>query len=860
MEGSNHSFEHLPLPLKHQGIPKLHGGGSEDDRTKQNKINRQSHGNYLKGQSTQLSRFWKQRQDDRAKHHLPPIPGGIPILLQIDPEVDIDFLRSAFDFEIVSELEEGFIIISTDEIDMAKFNQEVDNFMNNLPRKGGAAKIFGLAQEADRLQRILSDELYEIWSTLKSDQVYTVDIGVECSGKIKLPEYPRKNEDESDEQFKLKVNRWKRNRDEKYIQWDETKIKREEELERIIGIYSGSIVDCFDNEKSITELPDSFTARVQINGKGLRDIANNYGYIFEIVLPDKIQVPESTLNEGTSAQSTIKILPPDNSAPKVCIIDSGIQEKHKYIQQAIDSANSHCYLKHTNDSSDFVPGGGHGTRVAGSVLYPDGIPTSGNYKLPCWIRNARVLDNNNGMPDYLQPSKLLSRIVETYHKNLKDKTKVFNHSIGTRVPCRLKHMSSWAATVDDLSYENDVLFIQSAGNIERNSTHTQMPGIKQMLSSGKKYPEYLLEDCCRISNPAQSLQALTVGSVCINEYKKHDVKSLGGKDKPSAFSRSGPGIWDVIKPDVVEYGGSCAVNSTTPIYVTAPSEICPELIRTSPPGPAYSKDAIGTSFATPKVSYIAAELQRLFSAEPSLLYRALIVQSARWPEWAWNSTSDKYSTAIRHIGYGIPDLQRATTNNEYRVTLITNDIKEIGTREAHIYQVTIPQEMREIGEDFDILVEVTLSYSAKPRRTRRSIRRYLSTWLDWESSRLGEEPETFRRRMFETGSIINDEGDIPWIIGTRSDRGQSDGFRRGAGTIQKDWAIIESHHLRESFCIAVRGHEGWDAAFKANYALVVSFEAINQDIAIYEPIRSYVEVEATVQEDEIEIEMIDKEE
>lgn len=852
MDDRNHSFEHLPLPLKHQGIPKLFGGGEPDARTNRNKANRQAHGNYLRGQSTQLSRFWEQRLHDRELQNLPPIPGGKPILLQIDPNVDIEFLRSAFGFEIVSELEEGFIIISTDEIDMTRFNQEVDSFMNNQPRKDGAAKIYALAQETDRLRSILADELYESWGTLDNEQVYIIDIGVECSGKIKLPDYPTKAHDETDQVFQVKVDRWRRNNDEKYMQWDELKIERETELERIIATYGGSIVDCVDHEKSISELPDSFTARIQVIGKGLRDVANNYAYIFEISLPEKIHMPDTVTIEGDDIQPTLNILPPDNSDPKICVIDSGIQERHRYIQPAIDTTNSHCFLNNTTDTSDFVAGGGHGTRVAGAVLYPYGIPTTEQYKLPCWIRNARVLDDI-GMPDYLQPSKLINKIVETYHNNLTDKTKVFNHSIGTMVPCRLKHMSSWAAAIDNSSYENDVLFIQAAGNIDRDDSRPQMPGIKQMLSSGKTYPEYLLEDCCRISNPAQSLQALTVGSVCIDEYVLHDTRSLGNKDKPSAFSRSGPGIWDVIKPDVVEYGGSNAVNNSTPIRVTTPQQVCPELIRTTPPGPAYAKDAVGTSFATPKVSYIAAELQKLFPMEPSLLYRALIIQSARWPEWAWNSNPDKYATILRHLGYGIPDLQRATTNDEYRVTLITNGATEIGTREAHIYHVPIPQEMREIGEDFDILVEVTLSYSAKPRRTRRSIRRYLSTWLDWESSKLGEEPDIFRRRIFETGGAIRDEGNIQWVIGARTDWGQAEGFRRGAGTVQKDWSILKSHQLREAFCIAVRGHEGWDAALKAKYALVVSFEAVNQDIEIYEHIRTLVEVEVGVQEVEIEL-------
>jgi subtilisin family serine protease len=46
--------------------------------------------------------------------------------------------------------------------------------------------------------------------------------------------------------------------------------------------------------------------------------------------------------------------------------------------------------------------------------------------------------------------------------------------------------------------------------------------------------------------------------------------------------------------------------------------------------PAYSKDGAGTSFAAPKVAHIAAHIQNHFPAASPLLYRALIVQSARW--------------------------------------------------------------------------------------------------------------------------------------------------------------------------------------------------------------------------------------
>lgn len=59
--------------------------------------------------------------------------------------------------------------------------------------------------------------------------------------------------------------------------------------------------------------------------------------------------------------------------------------------------------------------------------------------------------------------------------------------------------------------------------------------------------------------------------------------------------------------------------------------------------------------------------------------------------------------------------------------------------------------------------------------------------------------------------------------------------------------------LSDAFCIAVRGHKGWGGLFKAKYSLAISFEAVNQDIPIYEPIRT--EIELAVENGEIEVEM-----
>ncbi|MDD4591991.1 MAG: S8 family peptidase [Parabacteroides sp.] len=840
------NFSHLPLPLVLSGIPKLRGGGEPSERTVQNNNNRAEHGTYIKRRSAELSLFWKERRDGRIRQDLPEIEGGIPLLLEIDPEVDIEFLRG-LGFEIVAELKDGFIIVATDDADFTRLNQKVDDFIANLNRSGSPAKLYGLGAEHDRLMRILSDELYQRWNLIQDNDVIIVDVGVECSGNIKLPKYPRKGRNESIEQFNRRVSRWEQRFQDKYMQWDKLKIQREDTLISFVNEYDGEILVIIDGESSIAELPDSFTGRLNINGKCLKDLANNFGYIFEIVLPDDIRIlPQDAFN--AEAESETNILPPTTDGPIICVIDSGIQEGHRYLAPAILANDSICLLKHTDEVSDYVEEGGHGTRVCGAVLYPDQIPIDGDYQLPCWIRNIRILDDTNIMPDNLNPPYVIKYIVNRFYAGTEDKSKLYNHSIGSSSPCRLMHMSAWAAEIDNQSYENDILFIQAAGNVSSNT-------IKEYLRTGNEHPQYLLNPLCRVSNPAQSLQALTVGSISLSDYETKDLIALGNKNEPSSFTRTGPGIWDVVKPDVVEYGGTEVKNREDRlITLTTPPEVCPELIRVSPEGPAYSKDAIGTSFSTPKVTHIAAQIQKILPESPALLYRALIAQSARWPEWAQNIESERYAEVLRYIGYGIPNVVRATENNEYRITLITNEQVEIGTREAHIYKIPIPQELSEIGEDFEILIEVTLSYSAKPRRTRRTVKRYLSTWLEWESSRLGEDFETFKQRIFVTGRSMDDDGGIKWAIGSARNQGMAKNFSRGNGTLQKDWAIIKSHELRDAFCIAVRGHEGWGAAFKAQYALAVSFEAIKQDIPIYEPIRNLVEIEIKNQQ-EMEIEI-----
>lgn len=840
-------FPHLPLPLKVRDRAKLFGREKASEQEIANKENRKNHSQTLSRSVRNIAEAWSIRRLNREEESLPILPEGIPLLLQVKPDTNLDFLRSSFKFEIVSEQEDGFVIVSSEDLDLTTFLQKIESFAAGEKRTGTTAKVYALYDDLQRLDRILSDSLRDKWPSISDDKIYVFDIGVECLGTIPLSKFDDKKENETDKQYQARRFRWEERWEKAYQAWDEITIERRNEIERFVNAYVGEILDVIDDVKfGPADLPDSFTVRIRMSGKGMKDLILNHPYIFEVVEPDEFAYqnpPAATLPIETL---DFEILPPDKTAPRVCVIDSGIQEEHKLLKPAIDSELSRCFIpeKSPTDVADYVKDGGHGTRVAGAVLYPNGIPTNGAYQLPCYIQNARVLDEDNRLRNDLFPPLLLNAILKRFHSTVRP-TRIFNHSIAGSLPCRMRHMSAWAAEIDKLSFDKDILLIQSAGNLCDSYPGPVRYGIIEHLKAGRKYPDYLLTSSSRIPNSSQSLQALTVGSIAFDAFQGSDWKSFGGKDQPSAFSATGLGIWGTIKPEVVEYGGDYAYDSGSPPNIITPPEVCPDLVRSTfnSLGPEHARDDVGTSFAAPKIAHIASALEQLFPNQPCLLYRALIANAARWPAWAEDSPNKL--NVLQQVGFGIPTLERATTNSPYRVTLISTGELYVKAGEARIYRVPVPEEMRSQGAEYDIRIDVTLSYAAKPRRTRRNPRNYLSTWVDWRSSKMGESFDSFKKRVLKDGGKSEDKEDvIPWLLREREDWGDIEGVRRNVGTLQKDWVVLKSHELPIDFCVAVVGHRGWDKdpeAF-AKYSLAVSFEAINKDLEIYEMIRVAVEV------------------
>jgi hypothetical protein len=838
-------FPHLPLP---QNIERRNYLGSSSPRKKprrslENLGDRNAHARNLNGSISNLETTWSNEFENIINTPLSEFidPRVIPIFLRIDiNSLDVEALKG-FGIEIISQEEEGTIIgASVDAFEKLKLR--IERFENNIDV--GTAYLWEIDNGLGwKREYILSPELNEKLDRLRDEEILELDISIACN--IPLSNKPTRNEGETNEHYDGRLKKW----EEKLKQRDKVQIARYEQFESIISLY-GQIKYSFDYY-------DSFGVRVEINVKGLKDILFNYPYVFEIAEHDYLDgLFEDSVHEITSQ---VQISPPEQTAPKVCIIDSGIMEGHRLLAPAIDPNNSKSYVP-GEGTADMVDGGGHGTRVAGVVLFPEGINGTRNIQLPFWIQNAKVLNRRNQLDSSLFPPQLMKQIVNDFLP-----TRIYNLSIASWSPCRLNHMSLWAAAIDKLIWENDILFIIAVGNLFKRGNRNK-PGILEFLSQGLTYPDYLLsQNFCRIANPSQSSFGLSVGSITIGQFEDQDrisfARSHGFIPGPSPFTRAGLGLWGMIKPDVVEFGGDLVREKNQNPNIVEHTDTSPHLIKSiQTSSEATGKDKVGTSFAAPKVSHLVATLQNNFPSENCLFYKGLVVHSARLPEYAFNNPNVNY---LKLFGYGVPDQERALNNNSKRITLFSNGA--LNPKHADIYSIVIPSEVNRPGSDYNILVECTLSYKANPRRTRMRTNSYLSHWLDWRTSKIGESLDDFQARIINT-SDYDDESEeetnqgpfnqirheeFPWKIRERTNLGEFRSIKRQDNTTQKDWMIVKSYNLPNIIGLAVMGHKGWsvDLDEQIPYSLFISFEILNTevDLDIYNQIMVANRIETQVE-------------
>lgn len=440
-------FDYLPLVMRRKGPTRVPPAVvSEDPTTANNKAaNRATHSGNRKSNAKSISANWITQQALRKATGAPETNVGVPLLLKVDPSVKLDDLRNQFSFEIVSEEEDGFVIVASEEIELITFEAKLNDFAA-ASGASNVAKIHELRadlSQSERLEKILSERLLADWATMRDDDLYMCNVSVTCLGTWDIPKKPKKNPRWKAETWAKKENGWSTKRLEAYEKWESLKDQRLESIERLVEFYKGRITLNIDNATvESVDLPDSFTLRIEVSTKGLKDIVFNAPYIFEVAEPEDTETPQGVMRALRTLASEIQLTRPSSDAPAVCIIDTGIQEEHVLIEPAMDKDSYRCFLPNhsSTDVADYVQPSGHGTRVAGAVLHGSSAQQSDAQQSEFWIQNARVLNDRGVMPRAMIPAIVMRDVVDHFHKG--HDTRIFNESINVRTPCRTRYSAS----------------------------------------------------------------------------------------------------------------------------------------------------------------------------------------------------------------------------------------------------------------------------------------------------------------------------------------------------------------------------------------------------------------------------------
>lgn len=372
-----------------------------------------------------------------------------------------------------------------------------------------------------------------------------------------------------------------------------------------------------------------------------------------------------TLDELTEENTlTVKVPKEGLAYPVVGVLDTGIAD----IPHLAPWIHSKAFTKYHEDDIDKS----HGTFVAGVLIYGDeleGVTYTGFEG--CKLFEAIVMPDLKKQKIY--EDELIENIREAISRN--DEIKIWNLSLGTSDEVDLHEFSDFAKALDDMQEQYDVLICKSAGNCN---------------NFARRAPKG------RISKSADTARGLVVGSLA----HAKNATDLAERLNPSPFSRTGPGPSNLIKPDVVHIGGNAGLNHRNGVVQNPVKSFAVDGSLTG---------SVGTSFSTPRIAAIAAGLDSMLNEKfNSLLLKALIIHSARYPAEMRMSIADKLNGA----GFGLPSsIDNILFNEPNEITLILQDTLERGSF-MDILDFPFPQSM--ITDDGFFYGEVTITLVTAP--------------------------------------------------------------------------------------------------------------------------------------------------
>ncbi|KAB2908200.1 MAG: S8 family peptidase [Dechloromonas sp.] len=520
------------------------------------------------------------------------------------------------------------------------------------------------------------------------------------------------------------------------------------------------------------------------------------------------------------------ITPVAEDAPLIGIIDSGVND-HPLIADII--AGAIAVPEELGTADDF----GHGTRVAGIAVFGDlrAQLVAGSLERGARVCSAKVVDRQGAFPDRrLTPGQMREAITRL---NREFGCRIFVIALGDRR--RIYDggkVGPWAATLDELVAELDVVIIVSAGN--RDSIR----GGNRIEQAITDYPGYLMEAANRLVEPAGALNVVTVGSlahgngIAPNIAADVGVRPITDAEEPSPFTRIGPGIRGAIKPDIVDIGGTLIYDRS--VQRLRDGRDIPEAgvlsLHYQPVNRLFTSCS-GTSFAAPKVAFKAAQILARFPAASANLIRALLASGAVMPEAASARLALLGDEGLRAIcGNGMVELERAVFSDDARVALYADD--ELEVDHFAIYQIPIPEVFQ--SERGRRTIKVTLAYDPPVRHTRRD---YAGTTIAFRLIR-GCEPDFifdhFRRRSPDEDRFPEMENRFSCALKPSPTVREKSSLQAATVSFSRDVT-----HYADTYHLVVRCAGGWAGAIRQSFAIVVEI-AHEAEVQLYERVRQRI--------------------
>lgn len=598
------------------------------------------------------------------------------------------------------------------------------------------------------------------------------------------------------------------------------------QIEEFLVAQGGAVYDTYIG-------PSITVMRVEAPGRGLRPLLG----VPEIAIidlppePDLVAQPLVALDAG----GVPPVLEPAEGAPVIGVLDSGVND-HPLLNGLIVG-------RHLGEGIvDAADVWGHGTSVAGTALFGDlrdAIPT-GALEPVGRLAVAKVVGDNGRFPQRRTVPHVMDTAIRRLHAD--HGCRLFVLSLGdTNANLPQGRVGPWAATLDALARELDVLIVVSAGN-RRQPRPFRSATSEELVTM---YPNYLLEPENRLAEPAGAANVVTVGAVAggtgldaRHEQDAHVRPITQAWGEPSPFTRVGPGAGGVRKPDVVDLGGTAVFDVPSVSLAGAPQLPAAGVITLNH---RYTEQfltaAAGTSFAAPLLIHKAARLLRRMPDASANLLRALLVGAARTPDaFERRLGAMTASERVRVGGNGVVDPIRAAYSDDHRVVLYAEDALEMD--QFAVYRLPIPPEFRTGGAR---TIRVSLAYDPPVRRTRND---YLGTKMDFRLLRGIDEEDLFDHFRDRDRAL---EGAAPTVPARFKCKLQPGSDERASNTLQTASVTFnrDTGEYGEVYYLVVRCLSHWavDQVLDQRFAVVVELEH-QPEIRIYNRVRERVQVRA----------------